>query len=212
MCLEMSYNSPISAGNSTSFNSSNGGYSQSVFYTDDSGWADKIKFKLCSFTDKSFTYTHPKINDNEKQEICSFDYDFYKRPNEISSLNYQLVFLPFDKEVIIGNALITENGLLKNLQNKKLYIYYSYSEKYSVFDTKVLGNKVEITEHNIGVETSSNSLYISLTGNGTWDYTKLKSYAIGDELGNLYVGFNSLSVLIPQIQVGFYFITKHNRL
>lgn len=212
LCLEMSYNSPISAGNSTSFGTANSGYSQSVFYTDDSGWADKIKFKLCSFTDKSFTYTHPKINDNEKQEICSFDYDFYKRPNEILSLNYQLVFLPFDKEVIIGNALITENGLLKNLQNKKLYIYYSYSEKYSVFDTKVVGNKVEITEHNIGVETSSNSLYISLTGNGTWDYTKLKSYAIGDELGNLYVGFNSLFVLSPQIQVRFYFITKHNRL
>ena len=212
LCLEMSYNSPISAGNSTSFNSSNGGYSQSVFYTDDSGWADKIKFKLCSFTDKSFTYMHPKINNDEKQEICSFDYDFYKRPNEILSLNYQLVFLPFDKEVIIGNALITENGLLKNLQNKKLYIYYSYSEKYSVFDTKVLGNKVEITEHNIGLGTSSNSLYISLTGNGTWDYTKLKSYAIGDELGNLYIGFNSLFLLSPQIQVRFYFITKHNRL
>lgn len=212
LCLEMSYNSPISAGNSTSFGTANSGYSQSVFYTDDSGWADKIKFKLCSFTDKSFTYTHPKINNDEKQEICSFDYDFYKRPNEILSLNYQLVFLPFDKEVIIGNALITENGLLKNLQNKKLYIYYSYDEKYSVFDTKVVGNKVEITEHNIGVETSSNSLYISLTGNGTWDYTKLKSYAIGDELGNLYIGFNSLFVLSPQIQVRFYFITKHNRL
>ena len=81
-----------------------------------------------------------------------------------------------------------------------------------MFDTKVLGNKVEITEHNIGVGTSSNSLYISLTGNGTWDYTRLKSYAIGDELGNLYVGFNSLFVLSPQIQVRFYFITKHNRL
>ena len=211
LCLEMSYNSPISAGNSTLFKENNGGYSQSVFYTDDSGWADKIKFKLCSFTDKSFTYTHPKINDNEKQEICSFDYDFYKRPNEILSLNYQLVFLPFDKEVIIGNALITENGLLKNLQNKKLYIYYSYSEKYSVFDTKVLGsNKVEITSHEI--ITSNNSLCFILTGDGTWDYTKLKSYAIGDELGNLYVGFNSLFVLSPQIQVRFYFITKHNRL
>lgn len=210
LCLEMSYNSPISAGNSTSFGTANSGYSQSVFYTDDSGWADKIKFKLCSFTDKSFTYTHPKINNDEKQEICSFDYDFYKRPNEILSLNYQLVFLPFDKEVIIGNALITENGLLKNIQNKKLYIYYSYSEKYSVFDTKVLGNKVEITEHSI--TTSNNSLSMILTGNGTWDYTKLKSYAIGDELGNLYIGFNSLFILSPQIQVRFYFITKHNRL
>ena len=210
LCLEMSYNSPISAGNSTAFKEKDGGYSQSVFYTDDSGWADKIKFKLCSFTDKSFTYTHPKINDDEKQEICSFDYDFYKRPNEILSLNYQLVFLPFDKEVIIGNALITENGLLKNIQNKKLYIYYSYDEKYSVFDTKVLGNKVEITTHEI--ITSNNSLRMILTGNGTWDYTKLKSYAIGDELGNLYVGFNSLFVLSPQIQVRFYFITKHNRL
>ena len=210
LCLEMSYNSPISAGNSTAFKEKDGGYSQSVFYTDDSGWADKIKFKLCSFTDKSFTYTHPKINNDEKQEICSFDYDFYKRPNEILSLNYQLVFLPFDKEVIIGNALITENGLLKNLQNKKLYIYYSYDEKYSVFDTKVLGNKVEITTHDI--TTSNNSLYMTLTGDGTWDYTKLKSYAIGDELGNLYVGFNSLFVLSPQIQVRFYFITKHNRL
>lgn len=211
LCLEMSYNSPISAGNSTSFNSSNGGYSQSVFYTDDSGWADKIKFKLCSFTNKSFTYTHPKINNDEKQEICSFDYDFYKRPNEILSLNYQLVFLPFDKEVIIGNALITENGLLKNLQNKKLYIYYSYSEKYSVFDTKVLGsNKVEITSHEI--ITSNNSLRFILTGDGVWDYTRLKSYAIGDELGNLYIGFNSLFVSSPQIQARFYFITKHNRL
>ena len=166
---------------------------------------------MCSFTDKSFTYTHPKINNDEKQEICSFDYDFYKRPNEILSLNYQLVFLPFDKEVIIGNALITENGLLKNLQNKKLYIYYSYSEKYSVFDTKVLGsNKVEITSHEI--ITSNNSLRFILTGDGVWDYTKLKSYAIGDELGNLYIGFNSLFVLSPQIQVRFYFITKHNRL
>ena len=210
LCLEMSYNSPISAGNSTLFKENNGGYSQSVFYTDDSGWADKIKFKLCSFTDKSFTYTHPKINNDEKQEICSFDYDFYKRPNEILSLNYQLVFLPFDKEVIIGNALITENGLLQNLKNKKLYIYYSYDEKYSVFDTKVVGNKVEITSHEI--ITSNNSLRMILTGNGTWDYTKLKSYAVGDELGNLYVGFNSLFVLSPQIQVRFYFITKHNRL
>ena len=71
-------------------------------------------------------------------------------------------------------------------------------------------NKVEITEHSI--TTSNNSLSMILTGNGTWDYTKLKSYAIGDELGNLYIGFNSLFILSPQIQVRFYFITKHNRL
>lgn len=212
LCIEMGYDSAISAGVSTEFKVNNGGYTSSVNYTDDSGWADYVTFAFCSFTNNSFSYRHPYIQSNEKIEIGKLEkYRFYKKPNEILSFNYQITFLPQESGTIIGNEFINKNGLVNGLQNKKLYIYYSYSEKYSIFDKKGKGTPVEVT--NITASTlSGNVLRLFFEANGVWRYEVIKSVAICDENGNVYIASNNNVFVSTSISFDIYFITKHNRI
>ena len=100
LCFEMSYNSPINAGNQTTYTTattwfgSNKYYTKAIKYTNDLGFMESTTLYLINVSNSSFdnsfpeigTYT-PFLGGNAVLEIDNLK--VYKQPNEIFALNYE---------------------------------------------------------------------------------------------------------------------------
>lgn len=219
VCLEMSMDSPINAGNeltyteqTTWFSSYTKYFSKAKTYTDENGWADKITFDLCKLNG-NFSSSFPFINSLETSytKIGAINnFKFYKKPNEILALNYELIHLPLEdrKNVdFIGSQFINKNGFVKTFGAKEtFYIYRSTTEKYSILDTKGKGSRTIISNITSSY-TLNGSFTLTFTPNA---YLTCISWAICDSQGNIY--FASNTSLTSAASVSIYGFSRHHRI
>ena len=186
LCFEVQYDSPISAGNSLVYSS--GSYrSYAILYTDDEGWGDLVSVRF--HQESGVVYNHfPTIT--SATDIAIIDrLKYYKKPNEIFGLNYELCFLPILSQIndfFIGNAFIKNNFFVSTQKMKRnFYLYYDNNYKYSVLDTKGHGSRVSVNFSTISTSTVV-WLYILTSSTIT-----ANSWAICDENGDIYFASNN---------------------
>ncbi len=224
LCFEMAYESPISANSNFSYNSdSNQRFSKYILYTANSGFADAFTI---NFYNQVKSYTTDKLP-QVSNEMVSLKYatnmggftnlHYYKKPNEIFALNYELICLPYqNQDIFIGENFIKYNGVIGNAQPKaKLKLFISDSECYSMFDKQALGVEQagtfnikiikQLNENNKAVyrlEIYKDNKVYRLDKN-------IKSWAICDENNEIYISANQ--ELNMNDNILFYIFTSHLR-
>ena len=213
VCLEMAFNSSISAGN-RDINTSGEYNIKPVLYTDENGWVDECD--ILFLKDNKTTYFNSLFPALEREKVYSEDdligsilnWKCYKRPNEILSLNYQLVFLGNDK-LFIGKEFIKNNGIIKD-QDNEIYFYASYNmkEKYSILDTKVIDGSIKLNITDVSVNQLEGSITLVV------DYglrpLLTHRWAIGDKYGNIYIACNDVKLANTPLKL--YFTTTKKRI
>jgi len=212
LCLEMSFNHPLTSGNRTYFtDTENSGYSENGLYTDN-GWADTIDINF-SQNNGIFDDNFPYVGSQLLSRGSILKLKYFKKPNEIFALNYELIHLvPTERQGIdfIGNALIKSNGMLEK-GNINLKLYYSTTEIYSPFDLKGIntdGDILNITSVSSSQTTGNNDFAIIFRFSTITQNTK--SWAICDTDGNIL--FSSNTNIYNQNRRTLYFYPKHTRL
>lgn len=191
--FEMGFKEPMSAGIQTKAEQT-GWFSQRyvssyVLYTDSQGFRDEFTLKLATNAKADFTEDFPIVP--PAQYVDAFEITslkVYKQPNEVFALNYSIALMPISKDVdFLGRAFVEDNFLVKGVREKrKLVLYYSISETYSILDQKGKGDVVEITSVDFwDVESGYLSLEIK-----HGDATASASWAVCDEDGNILFASN----------------------
>lgn len=233
ICFEMSYDSPISAGNQLLDNyTSNlwdgGWFSRAVLYTDQEGNADNFNIEFIK-AEEELTRYYPamKKTDNSYINMSSLGlishFKYYKKSNEIFALNYQLHFLPKNKNIdFLSNEFIKNNYFANGLNNQQFYIVASTSEDdiYSILDTKGIGDTLyQIESTNIihngsSLITAPTDLRIIFSASVP-NWSSIKSWAIVDKNNNIYFASNSSPIQNPDLTINefaIYFKSRHHRL
>lgn len=235
ICFEMSFDSPIAAGtqllnNYTSVYASGGWFSKYVLYAAKDGTATKFTIDFIMLQEE-LTRQFPKLAHDNGQGIAttplatySFgkirEFAYYKKPNEIFALNYQLHFLPFGdlNDCFLSNEYIKNNGFSNGLNKKTFQVIYTTVDdpeedvvfEYSIMDTKGYGrNTADIVAHAINNESSNHRMSIEFeTELTTQEIRKIKTWAIVDEQNNLYFSCNHTP---EQERFEIWFIYMHHR-
>ena len=219
LCIEASFDDPMSAGNSLVW--ANSKYdSKAVKYTNDHGFFDKIDFHVARATGEIYDADYPKLNayvGNGITEVVRIERLLYnKKPNEIFGLNYELCAVPakgLESKVFIGRRFMSQFGPLSASRKTKdtMRLYYSNEEEYSILDEDGLGNYREITSITCDANPGDPSqLRIVIRGTSLlhWD----KSFAICDSNGKIYLAFNQPKASEPlQIDTVILWIACANR-
>jgi hypothetical protein len=220
VCIEMSFNDPMSAGNKLTvktgwFSATNKYLSQAVKYTDSNGFADLVGINFLMEYPNTNWYTFDRFPEIQLPSSvytigAITDLYFYKQPNEIFALNYEIVFLSKNINVdFVGNEFINNFALIKELdKNRKFYLYYTTSEnkfQYSVLDTKGHGSDPKLIS---SINLSANRLQFNFSATND-----IKTWAICDENGNIYFASNESSGIgVSSSNKSIYFYTKKNRI
>lgn len=212
ICFEMSFESPISAGtqllnNYTSSIWSDGWFSRHVLYTNEDGEAPKFTIDFVKMQEELTRYfpAMKKSDNNDFLETYSFgkleEFAYYKKPNEIFALNYQLHFLPYvptgKKQTFLSNEYIKNNGFANGLNNKLLHIIYTSEEdeddfEYSILDTKGYGeHTTNFSIPNLQFQDSHKFQIRFDTQLTNAELDKIKTWAIVDERNNIYFASNN---------------------
>lgn len=193
LCFEVQYDSPIGAGNSLGYQKVglNDVYtSYNILYTDDEGWADLITIRYLQNSD--ITYGDFPVITSATGVAIIDKLKYYKKPNEIFGLNYELCFLPILSQVdnfFIGNAFIKNNFFVSAQKTeKKFYLYYDNNYKYSILDAKGHGSNTPITFSTI---SNTNVVFLRILTSST---ITAKSWSICDENGDIYFASNNTKV------------------
>jgi hypothetical protein len=228
--FEMSFDSPISAGNQllNNYTSSlwdDGWFSRAVLYTDTDGTFNNCTIQFVKM-DEELTRYFPKmwngsryLNFTEMGALVDFKY--YKKPNEIFALNYQLHFLPISKSRdFLSNEYIKNNGFGNGLNNKQMFIRTSDNENiYSILDTKGEGDEPVAVSSVVSYPAQINfRLKLVFSANlpdGKW--ASCKSWAIVDKDNNIYFASNnppsqSDDSSVTTNQFAIWFVARHHRL
>ena len=226
LCFEMSFDSPIIANTKLTISQvwfASNHYSENVLYTDAQGFADILDidfFHLPKTSQSDFAYALPQFYDKDTKtqpiidlstKVGSFDkLHYYKKPNEIFAMNYEIVFLPkpsenyfFGKKFIKQNCLIGEETLVDKPQ-----LFISTTDIYSVFDEEGIGTNVGFVSVNL---KSNDATYTNM--NFEINYTlinKIVSWALCDENGKILIACNN--EVAATNKINFYVFSKHNRL
>ena len=180
-----------------------------TIYTKADGFVDMINFMITSSerttaTDMNRTTArhYPLLpSSNYQTTLIDIKGDrmggvpYYKRPNEILHLNYEIAFLPYlNDEIYVCRAFIEDNELF-NLdqvkENKNIYAHLSTHKQYSINDMKIdvesegMGILVNV---NYEIDTDDNRnavLTFDLGAEMLFD-----SWAITDEEGNILICAN----------------------
>lgn len=226
ICYEMSMEHPLSGGNQL-LSDYKGWWSKwwleilgkikyfarPVLYANIEGYADQYDIKF-EYLMENLTQFYPKLvrdyDDNQLQSINLgglSGYKYYKKPNEIFALNYQLQFLPMPDRIhtdFVSNHFIDLMGFHNEINETELYLYYG-NEEYSILDLYATGNKVKVS-----YITFDKSIANKLTITFSIDTTiNANAWAIGDYKGNLYISSNN--VLNGATSVSITFLTRHHR-
>lgn len=212
ICFEMSMDSPITAGIRTHFTDNNAGYSDNGLYTEN-GWVDKLTIQLCQYKndfDDDFPYI---ASGNYYQAGYIQKLQYYKKPNEILALNYELLCLvpPTRKGIdFIGNQFVKSSGFISD-GNKIAYLYFSTSEIYSPFDLKGIQMNnyspklIRYNSTTVGVYDFKMEFFIGSLPSG------IKSWSICDSEGNILFASNDPTAIVGNY-VYIYAYPKHTRL
>lgn len=238
VCFEMSYDSPISAGTQLLENSplwTGGWFSSAVLYADKDGTADQFTIDFVKMQDELTRYFPAmKKSNNAYLETYSFGQisklAYYKKPNEIFALNYQLHFLPKSKNTdFLSNEFIKNNAFANGISSQAFYIVYTTTDsdhQYSILDTKGMDNNgdiepslnaiVSITPTNYGSGTNALNYEIKVaTSISSTEWNKISTWAIVDRNNNIYFASNKSPKDNPLLQTGefaIYFMSRHHRL
>jgi hypothetical protein len=222
LCFEMSFNSPLIANTNFKLNQYNQWESKNVFYANQDGFADYFTINFYRTRKKLILNDLPQID----KKILTNEYIthlggfsnllYYKKPNEIFSLNYELICLPYqNQDLFIGENFIKYNGIIGAQQPKKtLKLLISDNELYSVLDKKGFGStaKSNITlqvQNAYATENSYISAYVCSVESFSLDKA-IKSWAIVDSDDNILISANQNLAINDRII--FYIFTSHNRL
>ena len=222
LCFEMSFNSPLIANTNFKLNQYNQWESKNVFYANQDGFADYFTINFYRTRKKLILNDLPQINKN----ILTNEYIthlggfsnllYYKKPNEIFSLNYELICLPYqNQDLFIGENFIKYNGIIGAQQPKKtLKLLISDNELYSVLDKKGFGS---VAKSNISIQIenvyATGNSYISAYTCNVKNFSldkAIKSWAIVDSDDNILISANQNLAINDKII--FYIFTSHNRL
>lgn len=230
ICFEMSFNSPIAAGtqlldNYTSDLWTGGWFSKYVLYADEEGKADAFTIQFIKMQEETTRY-YPEMKSDPNTLLATYEFGkleqfkYYKKPNEVFALNYQLHFMPINKmRDFLSNEWIKNNAFANGINKAKLKIITSTNaDIYSILDTKGEGdNTYEIATYghgltNLSGETSYTLTFIVSQTISDWD--DIKSWAIVDENNNIYFATNTAPSKISTYSGIFkiYFKSRHHRL
>ena len=213
LCFEVQYDSPISAGNALGY--SGGSYrSNAILYTDDEGWADWVTIRFHQNYNTIYG-NYPVLSSAPNVAIID-RLKYYKKPNEIFALNYELCFLPIISQInsfFIGNAFIKNNFFVTSYKiNRKFYLYYSDDYAYSVMDQKGYANstKVEIT-FSTQFTTTIVKLFVIANTNTP---ILTEHWAICDENGDIYFASNNRRTFTKRAgtTTAIYFTTRRTKM
>ena len=226
VCFEMAFDNPINAGNQllTDYESSiwSGGYfSRAVLYTDNEGFADQFDINFVKLQEPITEYFPEAKKDNLNNYIPTFsfgnmtNFKYFKKPNEIFALNYQVHFLPLPSRIetdFLSNEFIKNNGFANGLNGKTFYLYYAVVGKYSILDIKgrTTDTIKEITSVSSVANTGTRKLTMTFYFASVSNYQNVSSWAICDENGNIYFSSNTPLASATTCQV--LFATRHHRL
>lgn len=212
VCFEMAFNHPMNAGSQTTADNSGWFGSAAYFtrvtkYTDDYGFFDKANIRI-GYADTT-TQLYPVLEGDFNSLINIDNLGYYKQPNEVFALNYQLCFLPCD----VHNDLVMPEFVNKNYfvdpdnhsvfvssdENTKFRFYYDKDNEghtYSQLDVKAITNSkkdnyVRIVGVNRTTETSGQHCGMTtLTFTLSASISSTHSWAITDINGNVYIASN----------------------
>ena len=221
-CFEMSFDSPLIANTNFKLNEYNQWESKNVFYANQDGFADYFTINFYRTRKKLILNDLPQINKN----ILTNEYIthlggfnnllYYKKPNEIFSLNYELICLPYqNQDFFIGENFIKYNGIIGAQQPKKaLNLLISDDKLYSVLDKKGFGS---VAKSNISIQIenayATGNSYISAYACNVENFSldkEIKSWAIVDSNNDILISANQNLAINDEII--FYIFTSHNRL
>ncbi len=211
LCFVMSFEDTMSAGK---YNDNN--TRKPIIYTDADGSKDLVSFTFYSVQPTYTQDLNPNypliVNTTNFNELGHFtNLQFYKKPNEIFALNYEIVFLPApDQEIYFGEQFIINNLMVGNRPNLPCKIFYSTNEKYSILDKKALGSEYI----NSGYWVKNNNNEFSCVDENELPIAlplSSVSWCICDENENILIAFNIANETITNNAV-FYVATRHTRL
>lgn len=145
---------------------------------------------------------------------------FYKDPNEIFKLNYQLTFLPYQiNDVFIGRTFIENNILQNHYYSGITKIYASTTIKYSILDVKAVGTELgdlktdyKLIANIQEAETGYCEQFAIRNKNtlANLDTTNYTSWCIADEFDNIIIAFNKIVGVSETAR--FTIFSRHTRL
>lgn len=214
LCFVMSFEDTMSAGKYKDNNTR-----KPIIYTDADGSKDLVSFTFYSVQPTYTQDLNPNypliVNTTNFNELGHFtNLQFYKKPNEIFALNYEIVFLSApNQEIYFGEQFIINNLMVGNRPNLPCKVYYSTSERYSILDKKALGNeyvnsgywKRTDKKFSLVIETGGEvELPLALPQNTI-------SWCICDTNENILIAFNIVNGSLTN-DATFYMTTRHTRL
>ncbi len=221
LCYEMAFDSPINANSNFQYESDNEKwFSKYILYTANDGFADKFNINFYNQISDFTTSDLPQVNSDmisstNATNLGGFtDLEYYKKPNEIFALNYELICLPYNnQEIYVGENFIKYNGMIGNsVPKKELRFYVSDNKLYSILDKTAYGTSQSgtFTISIIEIETGVYKARLKKDGDFYQLDKNIKSWAIADENDNIYISANQ-SLVINDF-VTFYIFTRSKRL
>lgn len=192
LCFEFQYNDPVNSFNR--LDKENGWFGSSKYfskatpYTEEDGFKDVIELTFSEET----PYGHPNFPLVDfYTDVGKITLDYYKKPNEIFGLNYELCVLVNPEEIntlFVGKEFMKENGFIKLPTPKTFRLYYSTEDKkYSILDREGFGDYMSVS---LSIAEESNYNYCLTIHAGDTIPEGTKSWALCDEFGNIYIAKN----------------------
>jgi hypothetical protein len=172
-------------------------FSEAILYTRKDGTEYAYTISIGSSNDESDTMNYPMIllgQHNINIELTAYQ----KQPNEIFALNYEMMFLPADKdndfvgsEFINNNLFVTDK--VRNLSEIRVYLNKASSEDnknlYSILDTKVHDDSTAMEVSQVNTSVVNGFMTITFVLKGSYSFTRY-GFAIGDLDGNILFATN----------------------
>lgn len=225
LCFEMSFDSPINANSNFQYDTTNSKwYSKYILYTSNDGFADAFTINFYNQIAEFETDILPQVSN----EMISSSYainmggfknlHYYKKPNEIFAMNYELICLPYNnEEIFIGENFIKYNGIIGNaVPKQKLKLFISDTKLYSILDKQGIGEEqsgtfsISIVKTQNNANLGSYALKINKGGQTYQLDKKIVSWAICDENNEIYISANQSNDINDNLT--FYIFTSHSRL
>lgn len=195
VCFEMSFNEPMSAGNQTTvapqWYGANKYFTGAVIYPNKSGFLDKNDLIFYCLDTDLFDHNYPEIILKESDQLIAkiSDYEFYKQPNEILALNYEIIFLPINVNRDYISPLFIENNYFTKDEpvKEKIYLFYTTANndfQYSLLDTEGEGESIEVTS----VTRENNAIVFTFSA-----VSNIKTWAICDARNKILFASNDNS-------------------
>jgi len=191
---------------------------QLVRYTDANGLLDEFEINFAHSLPETDGKNFPIISYNISQERLIGGNDTFivkKDGAESLSMNYQISVVPnykHNNRIIVGRELVVSNNLIIARENKVLVVYLSETETYNSLENRYTKGSANLTINptitlvDEGTEEAIQAS-ISVTIPNISNY---KSWAIGDQDGNLYLGVNLDEEEVTTVY--FNFVNKREKL